>query len=204
MLYWLIDILRQIFIDDVWHVDISFLPRNLTEHYKKELWNHHLNAIYIATEYREIEDYLAKYKFYSQREYVDLFGDLMSKLDKKYQIFEDKKSILVPVPMHWSRYFSRWFDHNRYLIKHMAKNVDISYEILLSTSWTSHQSKLSRIKRLENKKNSLKMNHSRCIPDTVILFDDVISTWSTATECARVLKEAGVKKVIWIFLASNL
>ena len=41
------------------------------------------------------------------------------------------------------------------------------------------------------------------LPEEVILIDDVISTGSTAHECAKILKENGVKRVVGIFLASS-
>lgn len=204
MSFWFFDILRQIFLDDVRHVDIVFSPKDLTQHYIKELWDHKLDSIYVATEYHGIESILSRYKFYSDREFVDVFVDLLSKLDEKYNIFVWEDIRLCPVPMHWSRYFSRGFDHTLYIVRHLSKSVDIPYRSLLSARWTPHQSHLSRIKRLENKKNSFRMKYSSNLPHTVILFDDVISTGSTAHECAQVLKSAGVKKVIGIFLASNL
>lgn len=204
MFFWLFDILRQIFLDDVRHVDISFSPKHLTSHYTKELWKHHLDDIYVATEYVQIESHITRYKYFSERDCVDIFVDLLSKLWQKYDIFTTPNTLLVPVPMHWSRYFSRGFDHTAYIVRHLSKYVDIPYKKVLKARYTSHQSHLSRIKRLENKKNSFKMNYSSSLPETVILFDDVISTGSTADEAARALKAAWVKHVIWIFLASNL
>ncbi len=52
------------------------------------------------------------------------------------------------------------------------------------------QSHLSRKKRLANKVNHFRIKSHQKIPEKVFLFDDVISTGSTANECARVLKSA--------------
>jgi predicted amidophosphoribosyltransferase len=37
----------------------------------------------------------------------------------------------------------------------------------------------------------------------IILIDDVISTGSTANECAELLKKNGAKHVFWLFLATT-
>ena len=200
----IIEIIRDIFIDHREKVVPIFLPLDLTEHYSKELWDHSLDAIYIATKYSEIVDVLTRYKYHSEREHVDLFVDLLSKIVDLYNIKDEIDTVIIPVPMHWSRYMMRGFDHTHSIVSHLSKKTEIPYEILLRTRWTRHQSKLSREKRLENKKNTFKMKHRESIPHTIILFDDVISSWSTAHECAKVLKEAWVQKVIWIFLASNI
>jgi competence protein ComFC len=195
--------LRDIFVDDISTQIPNFLPKELTGHYKKELGHISIDSIYIATTYSEIEQSISQYKYESDRENVDLFVDLLSKVWEKYGVFREENATIVPVPMHWSRYFSRWFDHTRLLVVWLAKRFGISHRKLLSARWAKRQSHLSREKRLENKKNSFKIRSHNALPSTVILIDDVISTGSTANECARILKEAGVKRVIWIFLAAN-
>ncbi len=199
----ILTILHDIFIDKEYK-NIPFSPSDLTEHYKEELGILALDEIYIATSYHEIEKSIIRYKYESKREYVDIFVDLLAKLGEQHQIFSDKKSVIVPVPMHWSRYILRGFDHTHTLAKKLAQITGLPYQKHLSTKWSRHQSKLSREKRLENKKNRFTMKYHVLIPETVILIDDIISTGSTANECAKVLKQWGVKRVIGLFLASNL
>ncbi len=200
----IIDTLLDIFLEHREKRVPTFLPLDLTEHYRKELGDLSLDAVYVATKYSEIEQHIARYKYSSERENVDLFGDLLSNLVEKYQIQFEKNLLLVPVPMHWTRYFMRGFDHTYYMAKYLSKKLGLPFGKILSTKWSRHQSKLSREKRLENKKNSFRMRDHDCSQEVVIILDDVISSWCTANECARVLKAAGVKKVIGIFLASNL
>jgi ComF family protein len=197
-------LLSDIFLDTREQKDISFLPQDLTLHYKKELWDIALDAVYIATKYSEIEEKITRYKYFSERENVDLFVDLFGKIVDQYGINTEEKIVLVPVPMHWSRYVSRWFNHTILLVTRLSKNIKIPHQKLLWTKWTRHQSKLTREKRLENKANTIRMNYHTHIPHTVVLIDDVISTGSTANECAKVLKNAGVQRVIGIFIASNI
>jgi ComF family protein len=199
----LFQIIYDIFLEKKSKVFPIFSPTDLTQHYTVELWNLFLDAIYVGTPYKNIEESLGRYKYFSDREYVEIFVDILSKLVDKYHISGDKKSLIVPVPMHWTRYIFRWFHHTKYITHYLSKQVKIPTKNILSAKWSSHQSKLSREKRLENKKNRFTMKYRHSFPETVILFDDVISTGSTANECAKVLKSAWVKKVIWIFLTSN-
>lgn len=73
----------------------------------------------------------------------------------------------------------------------------------LRAGFSMRQSKLSRAKRLENRKNRFTIDNSAILPHTVFLIDDVISTGATAHECARVLRDHGAEKLIGVFLASS-
>ena len=89
----------------------------------------------------------------------------------------------------------------------MAQQWGFSYKNILSISFfhiTFYQSKLSRKERLENKKNTVRIKGQFTPEWTIFLFDDVISTGATANDCARILKYRWAKKVVGIFLASNI
>ena len=90
-----------------------------------------------------------------------------------------------------------------YLAKKLSKNTGITYIQPLKTLFSRRQSKLSRQKRLENRKNHFTIDNSITLPRKVILIDDVISTGATAHECAKLLKRHGAREVIGVFLASS-
>ena len=119
----IIGTLLDIFLENRERKSPSFLPLDLTEHYRKELGDISIDAIYVATKYSEIEQSIARYKYSSERENVDLFVDLLSKLIQKYEIQLEDNILLVPVPMHWSRYCMRGFDHMNYIAKYLSKNL---------------------------------------------------------------------------------
>lgn len=198
------DLILDIFLENREKKVPKFVPEDLTNHYIQELWSLDLDHVYIASRYSHIEDSISRYKYFSDRSYGDILADMYRVLLEFYEIPRDQNLAIVPIPMHWSRYILRGFDHTGHLTKILSKKSNIPYKNLLSTAWRPHQSKLSRQKRLENKKNSFRIHNHTFVPETVLLLDDVISTGSTANEAAKVLKKAGVKKVIGIFLASNL
>lgn len=102
-----LSIIRSIFVEDDGEEPIVFHPEDLMNHYKKELSELFLDAVYISTRYTLIERSLERYKFYSHREEKDIFVDLLSKCVAKYDLNQGNNISIVPVPMHWSRYFSR-------------------------------------------------------------------------------------------------
>jgi predicted amidophosphoribosyltransferase len=71
---------------------------------------------------------------------------------------------------------------------------------------TKHQAKLDRSHRLRNVRNSFtfrKKYLAEIVGKDIVLVDDVISTGSTANECAELLKKNGAKRVFGLFLATS-
>ena len=175
------------------------IPQVITEHYKIDYPKLLLDGVIIAASYEEIESLLERYKYHSDRAQAKIFVKMLMQCIPAIQ----KDTIITTVPMHWSRYTIRWFNHMDYLARGLSRESWIPYIPTLSTQYSRRQSKLSRKERLVNRKNQFTILHSMVLPEEVILIDDVISTGSTAHECAKILKENGVKRVIGIFLASS-
>lgn len=118
-------------------------------------------------------DILESYKYHSDRSHVDLFVSMLSGVIDQYNLTD---VTLMTVPMHWSRYTLRGFDHMDYIMKRLSHRVHLPYIQPLSTSFSRRQSKLSRAKRLENRRNHFTIEDSIMLPKRVVLIDDVIST----------------------------
>jgi hypothetical protein len=103
----IIQVLYDIFLDKKTQEISLFTPMDLTGHYKKELGDIALDAIYVGVPYKNIETSLHRFKYSSEREYVDIFVDILSKLVEKYDILHNDNCLIVPVPMHWTRYIFR-------------------------------------------------------------------------------------------------
>jgi competence protein ComFC len=192
----------DIFVEDVWRSfsDQDIQIWDLTEHYHVDFPKLALDAVFTWSRYSDIEDILESYKYHSERAHAFFFSRILREILQRQDITD---AIIVTVPMHWSRYTLRWFDHMDYLMKILSRDTDIQYIQPLSTSFSRRQSKLSRKKRLENRKNHFTIDNSIVLPRRVFLIDDVISTGATAHECAKLLKIHGVEEVIGIFVASS-
>ncbi len=176
--------------------------KSLLWKYKEELWEVFFDDIYTAVAYQDIKFDLEQYKFFSNRQYMSKFVDIYVDILKFVELRHDD-FVISTVPMHWTRYISRWFDHMKYIAKNFSKKEKIAYKNLLSTKFTFHQATLSRIKRFENRKNIFSVKNMKKIPKNVILLDDIVTSGITVNECARVLKASWVQKVVIFALANN-
>ena len=202
-----LSILASIFVEEDASRDIVHsAPKNLTHHYRDDLPNLFLDEVWVATEYKISKFSIEKYKYQSDREYLENLVALYLELYKENRDILSKKESwsIVPVPMHWSRYMIRGFDHMRLIALELSEKLDIQTISPLRTNYRPRQSMMKRSSRLANKKNAFTIQSGfSTLPDNIILIDDVISSGSTANACAEVLKKAGVKRVISWFIASN-
>jgi len=127
------------------------------------------------------------------------------------EIYEDKKknekieTIIMPVPLHKKRYNWRGFNQAFLLSKYIAKEFHLMvYEdLLIRQKNTKPQSKIkSMIKRRENINGAFSIVKNEFLKNkNVIIIDDVCTTSATLNECAKELKNAGVKNVWGLVVA---
>ena len=99
---------------------------------------------------------------------------------------------IMTVPMHSRRFRSRGFDANAWLIKALSRKIPIPVDnnSLIKSKATQPQNSLTRANRLTNLQGSFSLAHRRddLRGEHIALFDDVMTTGSTLTEIARLLK----------------
>ncbi len=83
-------------------------------------------------------------------------------------------------------------------------SLPISINNLHRVKNTLSQTQLSRLQRQKNVYGAFKVkNPEKFNKKNVLLVDDVLTTGTTASECAKSLKDAGVNKVLLIALARS-
>ncbi len=108
--------------------------------------------------------------------------------------------IVLPVPLHPRRLWQRRFNQAGILAQSIAKKHRKIYlpDVLRRTRFTSTQKGLSRKERHMNVRNAFTVpeKHMPALSGkAVVLIDDVFTSGATLNECARTLKNAGVKTV---------
>ena len=107
--------------------------------------------------------------------------------------------LLVPVPLHPLRQFTRVFNQAEVLARDLGRalNIPVAAGVLRRVRRTPPQRGLSASDRRRNLRGAIcakSVNARR-----VALVDDVMTTGATVGECARALKQAGVKVVsVWV------
>ena len=105
--------------------------------------------------------------------------------------------VIVPVPLHPARQRERGFNQASLLAELLSAHTSIPCKPLLKRiRYTTTQTALDRSERMENLHNAFRLRKNADVRGLrVLLIDDVLTTGSTLSECARVLKRAGAKSV---------
>jgi ComF family protein len=102
-------------------------------------------------------------------------------------------NIIVPVPLHPARQRERGFNQASLLAELLSAQTSIPSKPLLERiRYTTTQTALDRSERMENLHNAFRLRKNADVRGLrVLLIDDVLTTGSTLSECARVLKRGG-------------
>lgn len=114
--------------------------------------------------------------------------------------------IVVPVPLHKRRLFSRRFNQSAELSRALAREAGLAYEpeLLTRVRATRPQVGLSGDQRRRNVAGAFRLGpggEALVRGRHVVLVDDVMTTGATAEACARVLVHAGAAEVSVLCLA---
>jgi ComF family protein len=129
-----------------------------------------------------------------------LVADLGKILTSNFEWREYLSSaILVPVPLHWRRYWQRDYNQSNLIARAMAKVSGSPVISLLSRcKFSPSQTELRGHERLRNVQNAFSLNRKAKNIDRnyrIILVDDVMTTGATLQACATVLRENGFEHI---------
>ena len=104
--------------------------------------------------------------------------------------------MLLPVPLHWWREFRRTYNQSYLLSEYVSSRygIPICRDLLVRTRPTPQQKLLNEKQRRKNLKGAFRAE-PECKGRSIVLIDDVVTTGSTLSECARALKKAGAYRV---------
>lgn len=105
--------------------------------------------------------------------------------------------LIVPVPLHPARERERGFNQAALLAELFARRFATPLgPVLERIRYTTTQTAHDRAERMENLRDAFRLRKKTNVRELhVLLIDDVLTTGSTLSECARVLKEAGAISV---------
>src|SRR5437588_5727506 len=112
----------------------------------------------------------------------------------------EEADVLVPVPLHWRRGWSRRYNQSGTLARVISRQtgVKLASEALRRVRATEQQIGLSRAQRLSNVQGAFKVAADRSADIAgrrVILVDDVLTSGATTDACARALLRARAAQV---------
>ena len=159
-----------------------------------------VSAFHYKGAYRQI---FLDFKFNGQLAYGHILGTAMADVLKDRDVFSDYQYI-VPVPISKERLAERGYNQSQVLAEYISKTLNIPVnEVLIRTKHSAPQSTVETSMRAKNVRGAYEATE-KFNGKNVIIFDDICTTGSTVTECARTLKTAGAGKICVISAAYNV
>ncbi len=158
-------------------------------------------AVSFAEYEGELRGLIHLLKYQGMRPVAPLLGEMLAQaIAEVLPAAKDSAPILVPVPLHSSKRRERGFNQAESIaragVKLLPHPLQIASNTLVRRRPTQSQVGLTREQRMENMRGAFRVvDPERVRGRKVIVVDDVMTTGTTLSECARTLKRAGASQV---------
>jgi ComF family protein len=152
------------------------------------------DTVYTFGSYEDtLRELIHLFKYGRMRPLARVLGELTARAIPREHRFD----LIVPMPLHWRKRWSRGYNQSELLAKEVARRWGVPVKnIVRRVKATAPQAGLSNSKRRLNVRAAFRMRKGSNIKGLrVLLIDDVVTTGSTASACASVLKRAGASHV---------
>jgi len=115
-------------------------------------------------------------------------------------------SVVVPVPLHWWRRWSRGYNQSEVLAQALATCLGLPCRprCLRRIRNTPQQTRQTPAARRDNVRGAFRARHGSTVRGrSILLVDDVLTTGSTCSEAAGALRQAGAARVTVAVLARS-
>jgi ComF family protein len=138
-------------------------------------------------------------KYSKMRPLAKPLGGLLLRTMPRDEAFDS----IVPVPLHWRREWERGFNQSEVLALELSRTTGLPvHRSLRRVKSTAAQAGLSNSGRRRNVAQAFLCRRADAVKGKrILLVDDVMTTGSTATACARALKSAGAARVSLLTVA---
>jgi ComF family protein len=136
-------------------------------------------------------------KYRDRHDLARMMGGLMARAGA--ELLADA-TLIVPVPLHRGRLWSRRFNQSVLLARIVAEAAGLRFapDALIRTRPTAHQVGLTAEQRRRNVAGAFAVRTDwagRLKGQRILLIDDVLTTGATVEACARVARRAGAERV---------
>tara|TARA_B110000914_G_scaffold195059_1_gene183480 strand:- start:16 stop:594 length:579 start_codon:yes stop_codon:yes gene_type:complete len=141
---------------------------------------------------------------YEERARIGFFlGKLLG--DRLHEKRIQELDYLIPVPLHPVKFRERGFNQAEWIATGLGQAIQkpVYRKLMKRIKHTISQTTLDRKERLNNMKKAFKFNQD--VTDKNIgIVDDVLTTGSTISSMASILKDAGAKTIVALTVATPL
>ena len=135
-----------------------------------------------------------------------IYEKMLEELSELGTMENFRKPLFVPIPLSPKRLRGRGYNQAELLCLELIKintlrhgtDMGLARNVLTKPKDTEHQARIKdRRKRIENMRGTFAVLNGELLKGrNVILIDDILTTGATLAEARRVLKDAGIRKVI--------
>jgi competence protein ComFC len=144
-----------------------------------------------------VRDLVHAFKYGRQRHLRHPLAEWLGETMNDPRLRGRRFDMIVPVPLHPARERERGFNQATLLAELFARRAAVPLRpVLERIRYTRTQTAYDRAERMENLRDAFRLRKNLNVRELhVLLIDDVLTTGSTLSECARVLKKAGAVSV---------
>ena len=154
-----------------------------------------VDGVFAGCEYTElVKSAVVRLKFY---EVTGAAKPLAYMMARGLRHYADLFDFVIPVPLSRERLASRGFNQSELISAEICRLIQtpLDAKSLLRVRHTKKQSLTKGQERLENVSSAFQVSGNSIAGKRVLIIDDVLTTGSTAAECARILRAAGATKI---------
>ncbi len=146
-----------------------------------------------------LRDLIHLFKYQKTKPAGKLLGSLLNQAVSSMAL--PGSLVVIPVPLWSGKRTARGFNQAEAIAKaflsvQASRSIQLDTSILVRTRETASQTGLSRHQRRANVRGAFTVLTPEKVKDrSILIVDDVMTTGTTAGECARVLRRAGAKEV---------
>src|SRR5947207_5780838 len=140
---------------------------------------------------------LLEFKYHKQIQLRHLAASWLFAALNDERIRDRTFDLITAVPLHPARQRERSFNQSALLAELLSAKMSIkSVPVLERIFYTTTQTAFDRAERMQNLHGAFRLRKNADVRDLrVLLIDDILTTGSTLSECARVLRRAGASCV---------
>lgn len=153
-------------------------------------------SLYYGKEEKGFLELIHALKYYSKKNAGTEFGKLLWRKIKMEN--PPKYDYIIPVPIHIAKKRERGFNQSDYIGRgvSIASEIPSNKKLIKRSRYTVSQTKLHLDARKKNVRDVFKVIEPNEVKDkNLLIVDDVLTTGSTLNSIARILKEAGARRV---------
>ncbi|MDP2684873.1 MAG: ComF family protein [bacterium] len=165
-----------------------------------------IDGLIVSASYDQtlIQKIIHYYKYQYIKELYQPLGALLLNTINTNNIINNKKTIIISIPLHKKRQLERGYNQSTLLAKYIAKKLNLPYydQLIIRKKNTEIQAHLLKKERLLNLNGAFKIKKNLDFHGkNVIIVDDVATTLATLNSCARLLKRAGATEIWGLVIA---